>query len=90
MNKNEAIELLERLKSRIANDSFELALDFAIKALEERPTGKWQARSNKDYAGGGYYFCNKCSQRYSFGGYFELDNENFCPNCGADMKGAKR
>lgn len=40
MTNNEAIEILERMKSRVANDSFWLALDFAIKELEERPTGK--------------------------------------------------
>lgn len=57
--------------------------------IEKRPAGKWRLRNNKYYAGGGYYFCNKCNQRYSFGGYFELDNENYCPNCGADMKGAE-
>ena len=61
----------------------------AAPTIEERRPGKWRARNNKYYAGDGYYFCNKCSQRYSFGGYFELDNENFCPNCGAKMKGAK-
>lgn len=47
--------------------------------------GKWQKRKDKDYAGDGYYRCNICGQRYSFGAYFELDNEHYCPNCGANM-----
>lgn len=46
MTQNEAIEILERMKSRVKNDSFWLALDFAIKELEERPPRKC---NNCDY-----------------------------------------
>ena len=64
-------------------------IEIIEEAIEKRRPGKWQLRNNKYYAGGGYYRCNICGERYSFGGYFELDNEDFCPNCGAYMKGTK-
>lgn len=47
--------------------------------------GEWQVIRDKDYSGGGYYRCNLCGQRYSFGAYHELNEERYCPNCGANM-----
>lgn len=41
--------------------------------VRENVKGKWEPR-------GGYYYCSQCGARYEWGG-------NFCPNCGADMRG---
>jgi hypothetical protein len=49
------------------------ALELAIKALEERPTGKWIWFKD------GYYKCDKC-------GEVERAKKNFCSKCGADMR----
>ena len=77
MTRNEAIELLNRLQSRIDNDSFWWALDFAIKELEERPTAEWIAIKPS------YPFpfeCSHCGHRNSH-------KPKYCSNCGARMEG---
>ena len=53
------------------------AIDTAIKALENRPQGKWI--KSKD----GYFRCDKCGSRGS------AIKARFCHHCGADMRGKK-
>ena len=48
------------------------------KVYEERPQGEWVFRNGVTC--GGYYKCSKC-------GEVERAEKNFCPNCGARMKG---
>ena len=71
----------------------EMALDLAIKALEERPQGEWIEDS---YVG---FRCSECAHvavEYTVitkfpdgskvkGGDYNLTP--YCPNCGADMRG---
>lgn len=56
------------------------ALDLAINALEERPTGKWHHSGE----------CNVCHKRSykttPTGEIIGLDFTDFCKNCGADMR----
>ena len=74
----EAIANLNHIYGMVAPD-IQRSLDVAIKALE-RPTGEWEIITfphslNK-------YKCNQC-QHYLYSGM----DRNFCPNCGADMRG---
>lgn len=46
--------------------------------LEERPQGEWIFRNGVTCQG--YYKCSKC-------GEVERAEKNFCPSCGADMRG---
>ena len=50
----------------------------AIEALEPK-TGKW-LQNKDDSAGCGYFICSECKRDF-------YDTWNFCPNCGADMRG---
>lgn len=50
------------------------------KAEFERPQAEWVFRNGVTC--GGYYKCSKC-------GEVERAEKNFCPNCGADMRGDK-
>lgn len=85
MTNKEAIDIL---KSHIsiydcckADHEANEAIRLAIKALEERPQGEW---INRETGGTMYplwerYECNQCHKfNYCY---------NFCPNCGAEMKG---
>ena len=57
------------------------ALDMAIEALKERPKGKWTKISNTVPC----MNCPICGSTFTLilGG----DKMNYCPNCGADMRG---
>lgn len=54
-------------------------------AQPERKTGRWISEFNGRYTGGAYWFgCSECGKvvpDVRNGGW------NFCPNCGADMRG---
>ena len=61
-------------------------VDLNKKLSGERPEGKWiEVGDNQPYSKDKLYGCSKCR----FGSYLLSDtkNVNFCPNCGASMKG---
>ncbi len=63
------------------------ALDIAIKALEDRPHGEWIV--DEDAFSKEFRKCSNCNEDAEWlegGGQFL---PNFCPNCGADMRGGK-
>lgn len=71
----------ETMKGSYAEEAY----DMAIKALEEQPkTGEWDMCYDDDAPQDGVWFCSVC-------GYARLVDDispqNFCPNCGADMRG---
>lgn len=49
----------------------------SMPTIEERKTGKWM---ELDFTEAWEYRCDQCGRRSDF-------KENFCPNCGADMRG---
>lgn len=49
-------------------------LEFMASAEPERKTGKW---IDDEFLG--QYRCSECD-------YYSIDEYNFCPNCGADMR----
>jgi rubrerythrin len=52
------------------------------KARADRPQGEWKRVSADKYVQHAYHFyrCSKC-------GYDHIGKTNYCPNCGAKMKG---
>ena len=76
MTNEDAINILKnRLNTYYCSDEDLEALDLAIKALEEKPQGKWITVYDT------YNICSVCDYKTVF------DNYKFCPNCGADMRG---
>lgn len=90
MTNKEAIAILENLKTQGGVIfSRRLALDLAIKALEERPHGEW---INEHCVDIGYKTaeCSCCGERsrlisHDTGFGYKYEYYPFCHWCGADM-----
>lgn len=52
----------------------------------EPKRGRWISKKSADWAGGGATFCSCCDYGYSWIEFFEVENFNYCPNCGARME----
>ena len=81
-NKNNTEELF-----RIAEDIYNTAYARG-KASTERPQGKWIYTDDGEWldikgTGTSIKMKNKCSKC----GHYSLNKEEFCPTCGADMRG---
>ena len=80
MTNKEAISNLNQIYGFVSSE-IQQSLDLAIKALEERPQGEWNYFAEEM---GGIRMtgeCPNCKQRRII--------DNFCSNCGADMRGDK-
>lgn len=83
MLKRDAIEILKSIQDNLEETRFleKCAIDMGIEALHEpRPHGKWIFKYDNPLIKMGYWECSKCKQ-----GRLMVE-ENFCPNCGADMR----
>ena len=71
-------ECLEARKSIIAR----------IPSADVRPVvmARWKHRKDSAWSGGGCTECSACGFGYSDEYYHEVEEFNFCPNCGADMR----
>ena len=60
----------------------EEAQRMVIETLQDRPKGEWEYHNYSDVNNKyqGYYICSVC-------GRYEHAKHNYCPNCGADMRG---
>ena len=84
MTREEAIEILQgAIKKPNTKDGYlGQAIDMAIKALEQEPkTGHWIKHGIDESYAILVYTCSECD--YLIG----VVVSNFCPNCGADMRG---
>ena len=62
------------------------SLEMAIKALENQKTGHWE--EEEMYDGDVAYRCSECGEEFCLMEGTPIDNlYNYCPNCGAKMKG---
>ncbi len=93
MTNDEAIRMLIRLKDRInfeVTDSQQKmdALNMAIEALSAQKQGEW------NFIGDDMFECTECGILYTskqLGTWkrytTDVEFPNYCPNCGADMRG---
>ena len=99
MTKEEAITIMSDIRSEyncfshIEGGRYH-ALSMGIDALKERKHGKWIPHPNKEFRE--WDVCTVCgtgSKRREYGTnpngteYVREFGWNFCPNCGADMRG---
>lgn len=90
MTRKEAIEnIKEMTHAYFIDEPYFTALAIAVDALaqEERKQGKWKPIEWS----GRFYKCNQCGNMLDFGGVnVGREDANFCPNCGADIRGGER
>ena len=83
MTNEEAIKVLEMVECH--GSLTQKAKEMSISALKERPKGKWE-KTYLDHVAMGVrpsiLYCSVCHQCIAY-------PTNFCPNCGADMRGEK-
>lgn len=88
MTREEAIKSIELLNQFVVGREWNIALNMAIEALQEpeRKHGIW-----KDFGYDNSYYCTVCGKIWALNdGTAEENNMNFCPNCGADMRGNEK
>ena len=66
----------------------------ALPTIEERKKGKWDERKvfdteDSDIAQMQSAKCSMCGKYHTTPYLYFFDNFNFCPNCGADMRGGE-
>lgn len=101
MEREEATKLLKALNMMLRSPDGEPisdacdALDMAIEALTER-TGEWEDKeifndTNDDHIVDEWQSarCSVCGKYHTTPYMYYFDNFNFCPNCGARMKGGE-
>jgi primosomal protein N' len=95
MTNEEAIKILSKVtlayeigKVTITQKEINEALDMAIKALEQQPkTGHWIFHKPFDNGCKNCNECIECSQCHIWLNYDFYAKTQYCPNCGADMRG---
>lgn len=50
------------------------------------PVEEWSCIEDDNYAGGGYWECPSCKNRFSFKGFNMLNHMPYCPKCGNRVK----
>lgn len=63
-----------------------------MKAVEDRPKGEWMEREVlEDTVINEWQSarCSECAKYHTTPYMYYFDNFNFCPNCGADMRGER-
>lgn len=92
MTNEEAIALLKKatlFEPKLENKDYPEAFELAIKALETRSKGKWNEWEDERW-GGVWYYCTNCHYDALYkrvDGILTQVLSDFCPNCGADMRG---
>ena len=85
MTKAKLIEILELAKDQNGNVPMRLVRKAFEKMKPERKRGKWiknETESAKHVEA--IYICSCC---HNFEAWGETEKYNFCPHCGADMRG---
>jgi len=75
-------ETKEEIQEVAINNILEL-----IRNNTDRPQGEWERVSADKYVQHAYHYYRCSKYRCSKCGYDHIGKTNYCPNCGADMRG---
>ena len=86
IKREDALNMVRNTFTGMTADTLELRID-DIPSSDVAPVrhGRWAEKTCVGWAGGGYWRCSCCGFCYSFGAYHEMNESNYCPNCGAKM-----
>ena len=75
-------------------ESYMAGMDFVLNKIDDAPTieperkkGKWHTRI---YSKVEMMVCSECQSEFSYDAETGVSDYNFCPNCGADMRGDRK
>ena len=74
-------ELIEKLASCVVDIVGNIDWEKAIEAYKARPQGEWITRT-EDNGVNYHFYCSCCDREV-------IQITDYCPNCGADMKGGR-
>ena len=99
INREDAISHFRELAETLRGEYGDLggACCGAAKFLERMPRadakprehGHWIAEESDEWAGGGAWICSCCGYGFSWKMFNMLDEEDYCPHCGAELGGRK-
>ncbi len=95
MTKEYAIQILREMIPKFARCDTDVkrlnAINMAIKSLGECKTGKWINRHYVGVRSVDTVICSECGDEFGYDAETGVSAEdyNYCPHCGAKMKGAE-
>jgi hypothetical protein len=85
----DADALIDKLPKEYLGSTIHLLINDAPTAQADRPHGEWYQIKDHKIMGEGYlWHCSICDYKVYQDSSKDYPTENFCPNCGAKMKGA--
>ena len=76
--------------SRVLYDKENPRTEIEISHLNAVQIHKWFNHNNSNWGGGGYTECGACGYGFAWGAFFEVDEFDYCPHCGALMEKRRR
>lgn len=94
ITREEAIKTLKELWRETNDQWYEETYKTAIKALSEQLQGKWEYCEHEIANHVDGYKCSNCGffipWDYMHKSVYFIEDYNFCPSCGADMRGENK
>lgn len=72
--------------SRVLYDKENPRTEIEISHLNSVQINKWFNHNDSNWGGGGYTECGACGYGFAWGAFFEVDDFDYCPHCGALME----
>ncbi|MBQ1706907.1 MAG: hypothetical protein II033_03975 [Clostridia bacterium] len=61
-------------------------MKLVIELTKRHRTGRWIWAKDEGWDGGGKTTCTACGNSFADGSFFEVEDFNYCPTCGAYMQ----